>query len=316
MGNDAVDITSRALLIINPRSRQGGTADIEAGLQKLLQAGIAVEKIAPNDAAQMEKEIAARRNTIDFVIVGGGDGTISSTAQSLYRHRLAFAILPLGTANDLARSLGIPNNLEGAFDLIVSGNRRWIDLGSVNGHHFFNACHIGLGVRITHELTPELKKKLGVLSYCKAFMSALSKSGQFAVELNVDGVVYRKHALELTVGNGRYYGGGNVVHEDATVDDGLLRLSCIYPESLWELLAMSRMIRKGQQKNAEKTFCISGHRITVKTTFSMEVHADGERATKTPAEFEIIPRALEVFAPDEQPSDVSLLEKVTRRVAG
>ena len=309
--------TSRALLIINPRSRQGATVDLDTGLQKLREAGITVETIAPDDAAQTEAEIAARRDVIDFVIVGGGDGTISSTAQSLYRHQLPFALLPLGTANDLARSLGIPKNISEAFDLIIAGNRRWIDLGSVNGRPFFNACHIGLGVRITHELTPELKKKLGVLSYCKAFMSALSKSREFAVELTVDGIVYRKRALEITIGNGRYYGGGNIVDENASIDDGLLRLSCIYPESVWELLAMSRLLRKGKQSNAERAFCIAGGHITVKTIFPMEVDADGEPATKTPAEFEILPKALQVFAPpDEADDDTSLLEKVTRRVAG
>jgi diacylglycerol kinase (ATP) len=311
-----MDTTLRALLIINPRSRQGGTADLNEGLQKLRSAGISIETVAPDDAKQTEHEIASRLGKIDFVIVGGGDGTISSTAQSLYRHRLPFAILPLGTANDLARSLGIPKSLDEAFDLIVAGNRRWIDLGSVNGHRFFNACHIGLGVRITHELTPELKKKLGVLSYCKAFVSALAKSREFGVELTVDGVVYRKRALELTIGNGRYYGGGNIVDERSSIDDGLLRLSCIYPESVWELLAMSRLIRQGKQRRADRTFCISGRRITVRTTFPMEVDADGERATRTPAEFEIIPKALEVFAPPDEAHDDSLLEKVARRVVG
>ncbi|MES2605776.1 MAG: YegS/Rv2252/BmrU family lipid kinase, partial [Pseudomonadota bacterium] len=194
-------------MIINPKSRQGGEASIDAGLEKLQLAGITVETVSTSDCAHTSNEISARGNTIDFVIVGGGDGTISSTAQALYENKLPLAILPLGTANDLARSLGIPSNLDKAFDLIVANNRRWIDLGVVNGHHFFNACHIGLGVRITHELTPELKKKWGVLSYLKATSSALARSSEFRVQLTVDGKMYRQRALELTVGNGRYYGG-------------------------------------------------------------------------------------------------------------
>lgn len=288
-----------ALLIINPRSRQGASADIDAGLQKLQQAGITVETVTCRDAAHTEQEIAARLGRVDFVIVGGGDGTINSTAQALYRHKLPFAIVPLGTANDLARSLNIPTQLDKAFDVIIADNRRWIDLGSVNGKHFFNACHIGLGVKVTHELTPELKKRWGVLSYFKAFSQALARSREFTVDLDIDGVAVRKRALELTVGNGRFYGGGNVTEEHATIDDGLLNLACIYPKTIWELLAMAPLIRLGKHDRAERTYCVSGRRITVNTAVPMEVDADGEPATWTPANFEVISRALQVLVPPD-----------------
>jgi diacylglycerol kinase (ATP) len=311
-----VNNSYKALLIINPKSRQGGEASIDAGLEKLQLAGITVETVTTADCDHTAQEISARHKDVDFVIVGGGDGTISSTAQTLYEHKLPFAILPLGTANDLARSLGIPLNLDKAFDVIVANNRRPIDLGTVNGHYFFNACHLGLGVRITHELTPELKKKWGVLSYFKATYRALSRSSEFKVQLTVDGKIYRQRALELTVGNGRYYGGGNLVDENARIDDGMLNLSCIYPESIWELLKISPLIRLGKQDKAYRTFCVSGRQISVKTLSPMEIHADGEPATRTPANFEIVAGALQVFAPAEEAGSVSLLEKVKNRVAG
>jgi diacylglycerol kinase (ATP) len=307
---------SRALLIINPRSRQGGDADITAGIEKLHAAGISVEMVNTSDCEQTAQVITARHQDIDFVIIGGGDGTISSTAKALYEHKLPFAILPLGTANDLARSLGIPSNVDKAFDVIVANNRRWIDLGSVNGHLFFNACHIGLGVRITHELTPELKKKWGVLSYFKAAYSAVARSSEFSVKLTVDGKLFRKRALQLSIGNGRYYGGGNLVDQNAAIDDGMLNLSCIYPESFWELMKISPLIRMGKQDMAYRTFCVSGRQIAVKTVSPMEIHADGEPATHTPASFEIIAKALQVFAPEEGAENASLLEKVKNRVGG
>lgn len=297
-------------MIINPRSRQGDTADIKMGLQKLQQAGITVETLTCGDAAQTEQDIAARVGTLDFVIVGGGDGTISATAQALYRHKLPFAILPLGTANDLARSLNIPTNLDKAFDVIIAANRRWIDLGLVNGHYFFNACHIGLGVKVTQELTPELKKRWGVLSYFKALSRALKRSREFSVDLVVDDVRHRRRALELTVGNGRYYGGGNLTDEHASIDDGLLNLSCIYPKTVWELLAMSPLIRLGKHDRAQRTYCVAGRRITVTTKVPMGVDADGEPATGTPATFEVINKALQVFAPPEA-DDASAQAEIT-----
>ena len=116
----------------------------------------------------------------------GGDGTISSMAGAIHDTQLPLAILPLGTANDLAKSIGIPDDLDQACEAIIAGHTRRIDLGKVNDHYFFNAVNLGLGTEITHELTQESKQQWGVLSYAKALLNAVRKRHAFTLNIGLD----------------------------------------------------------------------------------------------------------------------------------
>lgn len=291
-----------ALLIVNPNSRSGSDADIQEGIALLEAAGIQLINTTSNSAEQTRRLIVEHCRTIDLVILGGGDGTISSAAPALYQHQLPFAILPLGTANDLARSLGMSGDLLEAFQLIVKNHRSRMNLGVVNGHYFFNAANIGLGVRVTHELTPEIKKQWGVFSYLAAVFAALKKNRKFRATIRVDGKPYKVSSIQLAVGNGRYYGGGNVIDEYSTIDDGKLCLYSVPPLTLWELLTLAPLLRNGKQRLTDKIFTASGQRIEVNTSRLREIHADGEPVSITPALFEVIPEALEVIRP--QPDEV------------
>lgn len=286
-----------ALLILNAKSRNGANADLQEGLTLLENAGMKIIQKNSNSAQETAQLIAEHCDQVQLVILGGGDGTISSAAEALYHHKLPFAILPLGTANDLARSLGIPNNLPAAFQIILDNHRGKINLGTINGHYFLNAAHIGLGVTVTHELTPEVKKKWGVFSYLKAVFSAFKNNDSFHARITVKGKTYKLRSIQLAVGNGRYYGGGNVIDENSEIDDGLLCLYSLPPSTLWELLTRAPLLRYGKHSQMEKTFTVSAKRIEINTTHAKEIHADGEPVSKTPAIFEVIPHALEVIRP-------------------
>lgn len=290
-------IINTALLILNGNSRNGANADIQEGLQLLENAGIHIIQKNSGSAKETTQLIQNYRDQIQLVILGGGDGTISSAATALYKHKLPFAILPLGTANDLARSLGISNNLPDAFQTILHNYRSKINLGVINGHYFLNAAHIGLGVTVTHELTPEVKKRWGVLSYLKAVFAAFKNNHSFHVTITVKGESHQMRSIQLAVGNGRYYGGGNVVDENSEIDDGLLCLYSLPPSTMWELLTSALLLRYGKHSQMQRTFTISGKHIEIKTKRPKEIHADGEPVCKTPAIFEVIPRALEVIRP-------------------
>jgi YegS/Rv2252/BmrU family lipid kinase len=287
-----------ALLIINPNARQGAQAELDEGLERLAQAGITVERVASQSPEQSCQAVRERQNEVDLVIMGGGDGTISSMAATLYECELPLAVLPLGTANDLARSLGLTGELEQAFDTIIAGRRRRIDLGLVNNHYFFNVAHLGLGVKVTQELTDEVKKQWGVLSYLKAFFAALARVKQFKAHLVADGVRYRQRSIQMAVGNGRYYGGGNVIDEATRIDDGKLSLYSLRPQTVWELLTLAPLLRDGRQRYNKRVFHIQAEHIEITTGAKpMAIHADGEPVTQTPATFTVLPQALEVIVP-------------------
>lgn len=286
-----------ALLILNANSRNGDQADIRDGISLLAENGIQViEKKSPSPE-QTAKFIQEYSSKIQLVILGGGDGTISAAAGSLYHHQLPFAILPLGTANDLAHSLDIPTDLTDAFQLIVDNHKTRINLGVVNEHYFFNAAHIGLGVKVASELTPEVKKSLGVFSYLKAAFAAFKKNRPFHVNVTVDGKAHYLRSIQIAVGNGRYYGGGNVIDKDSEIDDGKLCFYSLAPSSFWSLLAYSIFLRFGEHDLVKNTFSASGKRIEITTKKSKDIIADGELISKTPAIFEVIPQALEVVRP-------------------
>jgi len=288
-------IPVKALLIINPNSRQGAETSLDKGIEHLHQAGIEVEVVTAESPDESRKAIEKHQTEINLVILGGGDGTISSMAETLMDCKLTLAVLPLGTANDLARSLGVADSLEAAFNAIIANHRQRIDLGRLNGHYFFNAAHIGLGVKVTEELTDENKKRWGVFSYLKALFAALARSDQFAVKMMVDGRSHRMRSIHLAVGNGRFYGGGNVIHKDARIDDRQLSVYSLKPQKLWKLLLLAPLLRSGGHQRHRRIFTATGAEIEVRTKRPMAIHADGEPVCYTPARFEVFPEALEAI---------------------
>lgn len=286
-----------ALMILNPNSRNGADTDISDGLHLLAENGIEVIQKNSSSAEQTAQHIMELANQVQLVILGGGDGTISSAAETLYKHQLPFAILPLGTANDLAHSLDIPADLPEAFQIIARNYRKRINLGMINEHYFLNAAHIGLGVKVTSELTPEVKKKWGVFSYLKAAITAFKKNRPFHVTINANGAEHRLRSIQLAIGNGRFYGGGNVIDEHSKIDDGALCLYSLAPSSFGELLKNAFFLRYGKHRHIAKCFTSSAKRIEIKTRKPKEIIADGEPISKTPAIFAVLPNALEVIRP-------------------
>ncbi len=284
-----------ALLIINPHSRNGNEVEIQEGIDSLNNAGITVLLKTLDDSASTAQIIEEYHQQVQLVIIGGGDGTINSALEKLYQHQLRFAILPLGTANDLARTLNIPTDLTEAFNVIRQQQTCRINLGKVNGKYFLNVAHIGLGVKVTQELTPDLKKKWGVFSYLKAIFSAFSRHKKFRVILQTGSNTRSMKSIQLAVGNGRYYGGGNIIDEKSEIDDGQLCLYSIYPLTFWQMLTCAPLLRFGKHQLTNKTCTLSTQKITITTIPPLEIHADGEQISKTPAEFEVIPQALEVI---------------------
>ncbi|WP_043316669.1 lipid kinase [Microbulbifer sp. HZ11] len=285
------------LVLINPASRSGGDrADqLDAGVSQLREAGWSVEvreTCGPEDAAA---SIHGAR--VDIVAIGGGDGTVSGCARALVERGLPFAVLPMGTANDLARSLGI-ESLEQSFKAIRDGRKTRIDLAQIGDEYFFNVANLGLGVQVTEALTPDVKRRWGVFSYLKAVSEALTRRNQFKVRLEIDGRKFRLRSMQLAVGNGRFYGGGNVVHEEATISDSRLHLYSLKPQGLLELLSLAPFIRLGQHRVSQRIFTESGAEVHIETSPpGMAVHADGEPVAKTPVSIRVVAGVIEAVVP-------------------
>jgi diacylglycerol kinase (ATP) len=289
-------VSKRALVLINLRSKSG-TLDIDRAIAKLKEAGICILSKPIEDGEDMARLIHQYCREVDFVVIGGGDGTMNAVAGALAETGLPLGILPMGTANDLARTLKIPFDVEEAAQILVEGRTHRIDLGLVNGRYFFNIANIGLGVQVKKNLSYEAKQLWGVLSYATGLIKALKTFRPFRAEIACDGHIHRVTSIQIAVGNGRHYGGGMTVSEQAQIDDGTCYLYSVKPSSLWEVAKSAFAFRSGQFRAHHPVDLDQGRNIEIKTNRRMAVTADGELVTHTPAKFTVRRAAIMVFVP-------------------
>jgi diacylglycerol kinase (ATP) len=289
-------MNQRALLLVNLHSRQGSQSLPEA-VGYLKKLGFDLIEESWQKPHQMIDIIHQYKHKVDLVIVGGGDGTLNAAVDGLVEAQMPLGILPLGTANDLARTLGIPTSLPEACKVIAAGNTRRIDLGWVNDKHFFNVASLGLSVKITENLTAQAKRRWGVFAYAVAALRVILKSRPFTAEIRVNNQTYRGKTVQIAVGNGRYYGGGMAVVHDATIDDQRLDMYSLEVKNWWEIILILPAMRGGYHVHWQQVRAVSGQEIEVITRKPRPINTDGEITTYTPAHFRVIPKALEVFVP-------------------
>jgi diacylglycerol kinase family enzyme len=173
----------------------------------------------------------------------------------------------------------------------------------VNDKHFFNVASIGLSVRVAEALTGEVKRRLGTFGYPVTVYRVLKEGRAFRAEIRPagDDAPLALDAIQLAVGNGRFYGGGLVVDERAEIDDHLLHLYALRPRPLWRLAARALAFRRGQHDDPGAVEALAGRTFEVVTDRPMRVNTDGEITTRTPARFSVVPAALEVLVPAPTP---------------
>ncbi len=286
----------KALLLVNQHSRKGKKLLSQATVElQALDFELIVE--STNHASELSDTIRRYQNGVELVIIGGGDGTLNSAIEGLIDTKLPLGILPMGTANDLARTLGIPTDLSAACQVIASGKTRLIDLGWVNGQHFFNVASLGLSVQITKRLTKDIKQRWGIFAYAFTALQTLWSARPFRAEIKVNNQSFNVRTLQIAIGNGRYYGGGMTVAEDATIDDKRLDLYSLETNNWWEIIALLPAMRQGNHTDLPNVRALHGQEFEVNTSKRRSINTDGEITTHTPAKFRVIPQALAVMAP-------------------
>ncbi len=291
----------RALLLRNPKSRRGGES-IDPVLRRLEDGGIATTVETFEHLPEIARDIVRLRESADLVIVCGGDGSVSSSALAVMESGLPLGIIPMGTANDLARTLDLPLDPAEAAGVIAAGVTRLVDVGTVNGHAFFNVASIGLSSELAQGLDPALKKRFGRIGYALAALKVLTRASVFGATIIEKGRATRVETYQIAIGNGRHYGGGNVIEQDAEIDDGSLDLYSLELKNVWKLALMLRSFRSGTHGAWQEVRTAKCTEFTIETRKPMPINADGEIVTATPALFKVHPRAVAIFAPPVEPS--------------
>lgn len=247
--------------------------------------------------ADVSRCIVDHRDAVDCVIVGGGDGTLNAAGPGLLATALPLGVLPLGTANDFARSVGIPLDVGAAVEAICGGKTRNIDIGDVNGHPFFNVASVGLAADLAQRLTADSKRRFGRLSYAISASRLLMEARPFHATLLIGEKKAMVRTMQITVGNGRFYGGGNIVATDAQIDDGHLDLYSLEFSQVWRMALMIRTFKSGGHGAVDEVRTARGGSFEVITRKPRPVNADGELVTQTPARFTQRRQALAVYVP-------------------
>jgi diacylglycerol kinase (ATP) len=302
-----------AVLVVNTKARSGREA-FEAAREALAARGIPlVSSHAISHARRMPRLLAeALERGARRILVGGGDGTVSYAVSLLLGRDVTLGVLPLGTGNDFARSLGIEGTVEAGCDVIAQGYTARVDVGLANGRPFLNAASLGLATAIARRLTKRRKQRMGKLAYPVTAASQLLDLQPFRVRMKADASVYEMEVLQLVVGNGRYHGAGNMVAPNAALDDHRLHVYAITAPSaetgregtglgqLQDLSTLARValsLRSGNHVDHPAVTYLRTARLYVEAEPVQEVNADGELIGRTPMLFELVPSALRVYAP-------------------
>lgn len=290
----------RTLVLLNPGA--GSAGDREA-LQEALSTLDKV-KVVRTRGGRHAREAARRAPARGFrrVVAAGGDGTVNQVLNGLVRaeREAVLGVLPLGTANDFARSLALPQELAGAVEVLRGGATRRIDLGEVrrNGSTaFVNVVVGGFGGRVSEHVDASRKRALGPLEYLRSAAEELPDLQTHRIRMEVGEERLETLGYHVVVANGGRSGGNLPLAPRARLDDGLLDIVLIPALGIPELLLLAPKIVLGRHLEDERVVYRRAASVAFTSEPPMRFNADGEPIGSDPLEFRLRPKALTVAAP-------------------
>lgn len=288
----------RVLLIVNPASRRASRIRHRAE-KAFAKAGVECDVMpteAPGHATTIARNLAHKYSAV-FTL--GGDGTVMEVLSALAHQGTPVGVLAGGTANVVARTLGIPLNPARAIPLLLAGDEARLDLGRLgDGRRFAIGVGVGLDATMIAEAPARLKKRFGFMAYVVGGYKAVLRNQKFTLRLTVDGHVYERPASAVLIAN---FGavlnnliafGNGILH-----DDGLLTACVFSPANLWDALRILwRMIRKNFAADP-CLFYKSGREFRIETFPEMPSQADGELLGVTPLSVSVDPLAGTLLIP-------------------
>jgi diacylglycerol kinase (ATP) len=290
------------LLVIANRSAgalsRGGT---DALLDAARGAGFEPELAETGGARQFLRVLESRVLKHESrVAIAGGDGTLHLAVQVLAGSDVTLGIVPQGTANNVATTLGLPRDPAQAFAVIAAGRTRTIDLGRANGMWFTEAAGVGLFADLLH-VTQASHGVQAVLRGAKLMASTVLFRHPRHITLVLDGEPVAGRVLNVIAANTALVGYNVAIAPDAVLEDRRLDVVVIEPLDLFELVRYWWALRRGQHLELPKVQRYRARHVRILTRRSARAHVDDRCALRTPLEIEAVAGALRVFVGDEPP---------------
>lgn len=283
---------------------QAGPSTLDAvmslAVPKLAAISKTLELIKTESPEEFEEVCRSSAGRADALFVAGGDGTVHLAARALapIDNPPPLGILPSGTCNDFARTMGIPLFLDEAASSVSQGNVQKVDTAVINEGTFLNFAGIGLITDASFNIDPDLKERYGKLSYFMSAMQTMRQAEPFQVSLTVDGQNYEEEAVLVLVMNGKSIGTHLFPLQSIDPADGLLDIFIIQSSSFaaireWFSLSNPELPSEG----LEHIVHLQGKQIEIRTPSPMDIDTDGEIYMKTPASIHVQPGNLNLLVP-------------------
>jgi YegS/Rv2252/BmrU family lipid kinase len=302
---------SETVFVVNPASGGGAAGRRWPQVAERAAAfgleGDALITERPGHAVELA-ELAAT-NGANLIVVVGGDGTLNEIVNGLTRTPrmdVDLALVPSGTADDFARSFGIPRDVERALELAGGSTARTLDIGRArfldhagaeSERHFVNFAGAGISGAIARR-GEQTSRLLGArVAYFWATVAVFSRWKSAEMRVRADGEQREGRMHEVFVANGGYAAGGMRVAPQADTGDGLLETVLIGDFSKPEFMVTFPKIYRGTHVGHPKVEVLRARRVSVEAAAPLPVVLDGEQPGTTPAEFEVVPGALRLRVP-------------------
>jgi diacylglycerol kinase (ATP) len=241
----------------------------------------------------------------EYLFIGGGDGTLNEAVNGVAGingalSRTTFGLIPLGTGNDFAVALGIPDTIEDALAVLLAGRARQVDLGEVNGRVFANISGGGYIAEVSEAVTPQMKSIAGRLAYLVGGAAALLEFEpvQATVSGEPDVTPFSSRIYAFAVCNSRLIGGGKLIAPHAVIDDGLLDVCIIDAMPTLEFVALLRQVAQGTHTEDARVHYLQVATLSLEFDRTVKLNTDGEVLEAASCHYGVLPRAARFLAGD------------------
>jgi diacylglycerol kinase (ATP) len=285
-------------LLVNPTSGKGRGARLcEPVAQRLRGHGYDVDIVVGRDADEAFDQVRNRvAKGVDALVAVGGDGLVNMALQVVAGTRTPLGIVPAGTGNDIARSLGLPlDEPVAAVDLLATAEPRAVDVGRALGRWFGGVLSSGFDSMV-NERANRMRWPRGRSRYNLAIAAELRTFRPVPFVLELDGERWETEAMLVAVGNGVSYGGGMKVCPGAVMDDGLFDVTVLGPISKLEFVRVFPQVYSGAHVDHPAVTVRRAKCVSLAAT-GVTAYADGERVAQLPVTCDVLPGALQMLAP-------------------
>jgi YegS/Rv2252/BmrU family lipid kinase len=290
----------REATVICRLSSRHGLAYYQKLQNELPQRGV---QIVEAHMVRRRKELKQRirqavKSGVKLIIVIGGDGTQTAAVAELAHKNCALAVVPAGTGNSFAYSLGIRDDIDAAIDTISNGKEISVDVGIVNRTYFANFSTIGLIAEAANRTPRTLKRVIGPIAYGVAAVQSLFQHKPFELR-----VKWKKQTLDIVthqaiVVSGRYFGWQPLTPQ-ASLRSGDLAFFAAAGDKAQDVIATNAALLRGDHTKLEHAHYFSATKIKLKAKPKQPLNIDGHALGTTPARFEIARNALRVLVPQD-----------------